>query len=360
MDTQNAYTVSETAEFAGVSPVTVYNDVKNEKLWPFNVDPMKFHINDISAYRVDKVIIFFNRLLEFKNRTGVSHRALAMAVNIDPTMFSHWKRGVRVPYGPIMQRLNELLVGTDLDVVERIIKKVKLGLITTITPGGKKSNRDRITTVHTLRRIQKNLVSNGSNGIKKGSIESAKEWKSVVDARKFKDDVVRGLTETQKLCKATPKKTTPKATNKTKRKHTSNILDETMRNNIIDWMYRMGKSNAYVARMLDVSSSAIAGWLHGKNINMPNLRKVEALCRENDISMNEHAATVGYEPTVRENDVEDFNVRDGARRGTDDCSMDELSDLQRTEKLAKELVNAQELVRAARINLMDHLHEVSS
>lgn len=331
--TQNeVFTVAETAKFVGVTPNTVYNDMRRNVIYPCVEYPKSFSHRDVTDYRLTKVEQFFDRFEEFRGRTKVNAVALAFAFGIDPSLFNHWKRGASLPLGATMRKANQALNGTDHEVVQRIIDKMA---------ASKLDSRG----VATLKKLRKNLselpVPEGNgNGKSNGT---ATEWASVVSARDLAEKA-----EAVEAEKRQPKRK--------KRFHTANVLDSTMRHNIEDWMYHEGKSNAYVARMLGVSSGSIAGWLLGKNINMPNLRKVEALCRAHDIPMNEGDVKSFARPVDQDMDIE---VEDDAVLEDDDMVIEEeqVSEFVRTQELTLELLEAQERVRSIRRALMEHLKD---
>ncbi len=321
MSQTRTLTVSETAKLVGVTINTVYKDIQRGALFAYRQSPMRFAHPDVTEYRLTKVEQFFDSMEEFRGRTKVNATALAAAFEVDPSLFSHWKRGTSLPQGSTMLKANQILNGTDSEVVKRIIDKLDAS----------KLDYKGVAMLNKLTKIFRDLpVSDNGNG-------TTSAW--VVGADKE-------LAEKAKAAEA------EKGQHKYKREHTSNVLDSTMRHNIIDWMYRTGKSNSYVARMLGVSSGAVAGWLRGKNINMPNLRKIEALCREQHIPiMSETAIEIG-QPVVQDVDrVEDDDevIEDGG------ISEEREAFLIRTHELALYLFQVWDRARRAQRELEEHL-----
>ncbi len=327
MTSEKVLTVAEMAKFVGVTPRTVYSDEKRCVVYASLNYPRRFTHQEVTEYRITKVEQFFDRMEEFRGRTKVSPIALAIAFGVDPSLFSHWKRGTSLPHGSTMFKANQVLNGTDREVMERIIIKVSASRL----------DSRGVAMLNKLYTISSSLPvdDNGTNG-------TTSAWEERTE---------KALAEKAKAVEA------EKGQHKHKREHTSNVLDSTMRHDIIDWMYRMGKSNSYVARMLGVSSGVVAGWLKGKPINMPNLIKVEALCREQDIPMNEVDVIEFSQPVVQSVDiVEDNDVPVGVDEdgGT---SEDREEFLLRTQELTIDLFDAQERFRSIRRLLMEHLGE---
>ncbi len=338
MTQDQVFTVAEMAKFVGVTTNTVYSDEKRGAVYASLNYPKRFTHREVTEYRVAKVEQFFDRMEEFRGRTGVNTVALAFAFGIDPSLFSHWKRGVYLPLGATMLQASQILSGTDREVVERIMDKL----------GSSKLDYKGVATLDKLSKIFRDLPvdDNGTTsawvlGAEKALAEQTKAEKSEA----VKDE---------------------KGQHKHKREHTVNVLDSTMRHNIIDWMYREGKSNSYVARMVGVSSGVVAGWLKGKPINMPNLIKMESLCQEHGIPMNEKEANAFNQPvvqsvdTVEEGDeVEDDDVEDDDFPAGDaefgGVSEEREAFLMRTQELTIALFEAQEQFRNIRRDLMDHL-----
>ncbi len=321
-------TVSETAKLVGVTVNTVYKDIKRGALYAYDRLPTRFVQQDVTKYRLDKVEQFFDRMEEFRGRTKVNTVALAFAFGVDPSLFSHWKRGVSLPQGDTVLKANQMLNGSDHEVVQRIIDKFSNSML----------DMHGVATLDKLTKILGGLPVNG-NG---------KSNNIAIDTERTAALLAQDLTEKAKAVEAEGRQ--PK---RKKREHTSNVLNSTMRSDITDWMHREGKSNSYVARMLGVKSpGAVAGWLKGKHINMPNLEKVEALCRDQQIPMGE-----GYQPalpSVGVDTIED-DADDVIEVGGISGEREEF--LLRTQEFTIDLLEAQERVRSVRRLLMEHLEE---
>ncbi len=318
MNQNEVFTVAETASFIGVTPNTVYVDVRKNVLHPCGEYPKSFDYSAVTNYRIEKTEQFLDRMEEFRGRTNVNTVALAAAFGVDPSLFSHWKRGVSLPLGATLLQANQVLNGSDFEVVQRIISDVLSSDIPSRTAV--------LTKLCNIRR--------GLEGKSNGSVASASDLAEKAEAVEAE--------------KEQPKRK--------KREYTSNVLNFTMRRDILDWMHRESKSNSYVARMLGVKSpGVVAGWLKGKHINMPNLEKVEALCRDQQIPMGE-----GYQPAlppiVRDGVTLDLGVDDVDDDVEDGCiSEEQEASLIRTQELALDLFDARDRVRIAQRELEAHL-----
>ena len=321
MNQNEVFTVAETASFIGVTPNTVYVDVRKNVLRPCGEYPKSFDYRAVTDYKIEKKDLFLDRMEEFRGRTGVSTVALAAAFGVDPSLFSHWKCGASLPLGATMLQANQVLNGSDFEVVQRIISNVLSSDIPSRTAV--------LTKLCNIRR--------GLKGKSNGSVASAS-----------------ALAEKAEAVEA--EKEQPK---RKMREHTSNVLNFTMRSDITDWMHREGKSNSYVARMIGVKSpGVVAGWLKGKHINMPNLEKVEAMCRDQQIPMGE-----GYQPALPP--IAQDGVPDSTEYGeydADDVDMaaggvseEQEASLIRTQELALDLFEARDRVRIAQRELKAHL-----
>ncbi len=319
-------TVSETAKLVGVTANTVYNDIKRGELYAYDRSPTRFVKQDVTGYRLGKTEQFLDRMEEFRGRTGVSTAALAFSLGVDPSSFSNWKRGVSLPQGDTMLKANQMLNGFDHEVVQRVIDKFS----------DSKLDMHGVAMLDKLTGVFRRLPVNG-NGKSNITIEAERTF-------------ARDLTE--KAAAVEAEKGQPK---RKKREHTSNVLNFTMRSDITDWMHREGKSNSYVARMIGVKSpGVVAGWLKGKHINMPNLEKVETMCRDQQITMGE-----GYQPAlppIAQDGVPDTSEYDVDDDVEDGCiSEEQEASFIRTQELALDLFEARGRVRIAQRELEAHL-----
>ena len=326
MNQNEVFTVAETASFIGVTPNTVYVDVRKNVLHPCGEYPKSFNYRAVTDYKIEKKDLFLDRMEEFRGRTGVSTAALAFSLGVDPSSFSNWKRGVSLPQGDTMLKANQMLNGFDHEVVQRVIDKFS----------DSKLDMHGVAMLDKLTGVFRRLPVNG-NGKSNITIEAERTF-------------ARDLTE--KAAAVEAEKGQPK---RKKREHTSNVLNFTMRSDITDWMHREGKSNSYVARMIGVKSpGVVAGWLKGKHINMPNLEKVETMCRDQQITMGE-----GYQPAlppIAQDGVPDTSEYDVDDDVEDGCiSEEQEASFIRTQELALDLFEARGRVRIAQRELEAHL-----